>query len=795
MRAGEVLGGPNVTGKPGDWVLENDEVVFVIDALGGGGGFAESGGNLVDAADAKVRLDELGQLFTCFGSFPRQGVYTAIDAHPGEGGAAVVVARGHELLDANIAVVTEYTLAPGDRALLLRTTLTNEGKVETKPLGLGDAVQWGGAEKFAPGHAVGFKGPSKGPFVGGLGRFVSYGLTSTEGEIAAQNGGSWTDTEQKLGVTIEPGKSVTYERVFVVGERPDAASVLAELTKSSGGAVGGISVALIDAAKKPIAPPLGAKVVLSTPDGADVMSIVAFGISGTYGVDGTVYGEVPPGKWVVSFAPSAGRRGTGPKIPIEVKPNEVTRVTLQVSGAGKIRAVCNEPCRATIEGIEGTPTPSFGPAHVAAAAKNQLFAVTSEMSAPVAPGKYKVTCTRGPEYSADVKEVEVREGGETAVACTLARVVDTRGYVSTDFHQHTMLSADAAVAVADRIRANVAEGLEVAVASEHNNVVDFGPTMRDLDVGRHFVSISGNEITTDGLANPWGHANVFPLSVDENKPRGGATVLRNRSAREIFAEVRALPGPTRVIQVNHPRAGPFGYFDRLGFDRKKGAGTSPDYDPKFDALEVWNGRNIDARGKVLDDYLALLRTNHPVTPIASTDTHGIVGQEAGYPRTFVRVEKDDALDTWNAARTDDLVRGVRERRDAILTNGPFLRVQANGVGLGALVRPREGKVDVQVVVTSVPFADVTRLEVRTVNGARVQPPFVTVTPTKSASGANEARATFTLRAAKDDAFVVIASGTTPMRPLLVGEDEEIKPWAMTSAIWVDADADGKSLGR
>jgi len=34
MRAGEELGGPQATGKPGDWVLENDEVVFVINALG-----------------------------------------------------------------------------------------------------------------------------------------------------------------------------------------------------------------------------------------------------------------------------------------------------------------------------------------------------------------------------------------------------------------------------------------------------------------------------------------------------------------------------------------------------------------------------------------------------------------------------------------------------------------------------------------------------------------------------------------------------------------------------------------
>src|SRR5690606_34292635 len=59
MAEGGSLGGPSATGKPGDWVLENDEVVFVIDALGGGGGFAESGGNLIDAADARVRRDEL----------------------------------------------------------------------------------------------------------------------------------------------------------------------------------------------------------------------------------------------------------------------------------------------------------------------------------------------------------------------------------------------------------------------------------------------------------------------------------------------------------------------------------------------------------------------------------------------------------------------------------------------------------------------------------------------------------------------------------------------------------------
>src|SRR5262245_54569330 len=60
----QVARGALAIARPGDLVLENDEVAFVIDQLGRGTGFAESGGNLVDACDARVKADELGQIFT-----------------------------------------------------------------------------------------------------------------------------------------------------------------------------------------------------------------------------------------------------------------------------------------------------------------------------------------------------------------------------------------------------------------------------------------------------------------------------------------------------------------------------------------------------------------------------------------------------------------------------------------------------------------------------------------------------------------------------------------------------------
>ena len=236
--------------------------------------------------------------------------------------------------------------------------------------------------------------------------------------------------------------------------------------------------------------------------------------------------------------------------------------------------------------------------------------------------------------------------------------------------------------------------------------------------------------------------------------------MRDRLAKDVLADVRA---DGRVVQINHPRSGSNGYFDRLKLDPKTGVGTGPGYDPVFDALEVWNGRNVEGRDKTLVDFFALLRTSHPVTAIGDTDTHGIVGHEAGYPRTYV------------------------------LTNGPFLRATANGVGVGGIAKPKDGVVEVKVRVSSAPHVVVERLELRF--AGTTKPEQIAVTPKAGASGSMDAEATFRVRTSADDAFVVIAHGTRPMRPVLSGDDKEIAPWAMTGAIWIDANGDGKSLGR
>lgn len=791
MKAGEELGGPNATGKPGDYVIENDEVAFVIEALGHSAGFGVSGGNLIDAADAKTRKDELGQMLTYFGAFPRQGVYESIDTGVTNDGIAWVDVRGHELNLASVAVRTRYVLHPTDRALLVDTSLENKGDQPVLFLGLGDAIQWGGAEKFAPDRGRGFKGSSSGSFLAGVGRYASYAITSTDGAIDAESGPGWSDTLQARRTEIPAGKSMHYTRVFLVGPRADVSGLVAELTKTAGGQTGVVRVELSDSGNK----------TLPSPDATIEISIGGKPIMEMRpDPTGALAGELPPGKYDLRYAGGGGRGGRASKS-VEIAAGKEETVTLEVTAPARVDFRCKErvgtsqtaspvPCKATFEGI-GVPNPDFGPGHLAGPAKNQVTTTDGVVDVPLAPGKYRITLSRGPEYAISQFEVDVTPGTllnacygtlkSVAEQCVLHRVVDTSGWLACDFHQHTMLGVDAPTNTRDRVIGNVAEGVEIAVASEHNIVADLQPIVRELGLESRLVEISGDELTTDTSHRPWGHANVFPLS-------GTAINVRDRDVKDLFAELRTQ-NPGSVFMINHPRSGGNGYFDLLDFDRATGSSADARWESKFDAVELWNGRNVAQRGAVLEDVMSLLRNGHPTTITGTTDTHGMVGQEAGYPRTYVKA-KDDALETWDPARTSELTKAIRETREVVVTNGPFIRVKRGAIGA---VNAARGSITLDVTVTSAPWIEVKKLKL--VRVSKNEPVEKEITMHSVPSGAMEGSASFTLKVDKDDAVFVIASGDKPLSPVLPGDAAEIRPWAITGAIWLDADGDGHSLGR
>ncbi len=92
----------------------------------------------------------------------------------------------------------------------------------------------------------------------------------------------------------------------------------------------------------------------------------------------------------------------------------------------------------------------------------------------VAPslGEVRVVASRRPEYALAEATVDIADGGTSRLDLALGRVVGTSGYIARDLQQHTARSADAGVSSAARLVWNAAEGVECAVASEHNLASD-----------------------------------------------------------------------------------------------------------------------------------------------------------------------------------------------------------------------------------------------------------------------------------------------------------------------------------
>ncbi len=84
----------------------------------------------------------------------------------------------------------------------------------------------------------------------------------------------------------------------------------------------------------------------------------------------------------------------------------------------------------------------------------------------VKPGTYDILISRGPEYEVErqrsvaIPAVDSAQGVSLTVRAMLRRVVDTAGFVSGDYHQHTQGSIDSPVPLRQRVIENMAEGVE-----------------------------------------------------------------------------------------------------------------------------------------------------------------------------------------------------------------------------------------------------------------------------------------------------------------------------------------------
>lgn len=490
---------------------------------------------------------------------------------------------------------------------------------------------------------------------------------------------------------------------------------------------------------------------------------------------------------------------------------EATAIIPPLSAVGQVNINVLEkgsplPAKITFVGIDNTPNPNFSrffealdldpktgtrvgnnrpEVSIGSPAANYVFTSTGNAKQIIKPGKYRVFVSRGFEYTIAIKDIVIEAGKETKMDFSLERVIDTKGYISADFHVHSARSNDTSIPLEDRVGSYIAEGVEVIVSTDHNYITDFAPVLRKMAVEKFAKSIIGEEITTN-LPNPafpdgFGHHNVFPLPVVAFEPRRGAVNSEFIPAATFYDRANKLSPNQKVFQLNHARAGISGTGGLVTggvFTTIKYNPTKPISSPgnsnlllgsqlgtttrniDFNAIELYNGDSIGLYQVLRNDWFSLINQGFFRTATAVSDSHRLVIDAPGFPRSYVGVPVDDPSKITDEMITSSVIKG-----NVIGSSGPYIQFNIDGQPVGSLVAKKSGKVTLNVVVTApawVPVEEVRILQ----NGVQIMKfdatTAIAVAPAPSDPTANTGQERF--KAAikikpKKDAYYTVEAGT------------------------------------
>jgi hypothetical protein len=615
--------------------------------------------------------------------------------------------------DQDVEGCTEYELADGrDSHIKVVTTFTNVGQEPIEMLS-GDWMNQGGELDVlqTPNPGVGaalFNDLGTMSFHGvGEAAGVDYSYTSTPAEgvgsyvvisgvtvVLHSNNVLFALLGLEGGATVSPGESHVMTRYFGVGDGSGSNAVDLELE------IKGLDKAHVEGCVTVAGVPApGAKVTLGTFDVDDDFTgvVTAFVTDG----DGCYAGDVPapdgPFPSSTAYGMVAGRNGTpyqgnGPEpaiTHIALSPGSELTVNFDLPATGRLEVTSTNaaaaalPTRISVVGFdpspaihfEGTELPGFGgatlgllddpgdslPFGIVAAVHTGADGVAAF---DLEPGSYRVVVSRGTEYSISDQAITIIPGTTTSLNARIAQVVDTSGFVSSDFHVHGVNSADSRISHRDRVEGYAGEGVDNIVMTDHHVHTDLDPTIDALGIGQWISATIGEEITTFD----YGHYNGYPFVVDPTRISGGSTDWAvaappgqdfpsagafNATPAEIFAIATTSPTstPDTTVQINHisshfaplqidtaliPPRDDLDAAERL--ERRLDEPISENLFFPFPALELWNGDSEGSQRNFLDERIGiwfnLLNQGIETTFIADTDSHRFTNLGMSGARTW-----------------------------------------------------------------------------------------------------------------------------------------------------------------
>ena len=509
---------------------------------------------------------------------------------------------------------------------------------------------------------------------------------------------------------VASGGSNTFTRYFGVGDGSPSNAV--DLENEVRGLAVGTLQGCVSVAGNPVA---GARVSVGTNFLVNSQKLSSH-FTTRAGPCPNYSGTIPPG----TYGALAGLAGhlyefgfpVPPAKPVTIVAAGTSSADFNLPGTGGLRVNARDesgaaiPARVTVVGFDPSPEatvagpslPGFGssrqgllldtsdllPYGIAAVGYTDA---TGTAEFPLEPGvaRYHVFVSRGTEYSAfrTPSPITITIGSTTVVDAQIARVLDTGGFVSSDFHVHGIRSADSRVSDVHRVQSYSAEGVENVIMTDHHVHTDLRPAIANAGLGAFLTATIGEEITSFD----YGHWNAYPLLIDPNSPHAtysadGSTQLSggstdwaqaappgqdfpvhgalNATPAEVLllATAGALSTPDTTIQINHISS----HFQPLKIDtslvpprdlmtdveranrRLPSTGAVPNLFQHFPALELWNGDGRSHQAEFLVQRIGIwmnhLNQGLRTTFIADTDSH-----------TFTNLNSAGAR-TWTASPTD-----------------------------------------------------------------------------------------------------------------------------------------------
>ena len=807
--AADVPKGVKSQAEVGDFLLKNSKVGFAIENTAGGEGYRSDGyhpygGEIVFADlwddDGPSGENLFNEAFYGLGLQLLDPETVTVMKDGTDGGEAVVRVTGRlapiplldvvmgELLDPrpfNGEMIIDYVLAPDDEHLQIRLTIRNPNtRLSRLHLALLGIIMGDGLKTFVVEGGFdddAFSG--KHILYGYVGKKISYAFLNGSGEELE----FVMEDSNVLATTL-----ASYWEIEACGEW----EVLAVNLVVAGGGAESLMKAVRKVWGEEEPPQLEGTVTVENGGpaaGAGVhvqMDDDTYVISAVCGDDGSYSIGLESGDYKVT-AVLEGYEISGPDDVTVGGSDQTHDIELAESGTFTYTLVDGEanpiPAKVMIfptSFSESLPK-SFGEDRYPEGAYKYVFDHDGAGEVTLPAGTYNVVASRGFWYEYDEQEIEITAAETTNLDLVLLEVVERPGFICGDFHQHSVHSPDSGTLPEIVVPANVAEGLDIIVSTDHDWTAWYQPVVEDFGLEEIVKAFPGIETTT----YEFGHFNPYPVTLRPDARNDGAYDHYYLSPDELFQLLLADPaGP--ILQVNHPRsAGIGGYFSAVRLDSAACEAGKPDlWNDLWNVIEVFNSK--DFRGNELaeggtgtvDDWFNLLKCGYMFAVTGTSDSHDPFYSELGYCRVCL----DFGFDDPTMVTGENLTKAIRDLK-VLVSGGQFINVDIDGKGMGEVVDASSGSVEMHVLVQAPEWMATDRMRVF-VTGEEVHTVTLDETTADPANPVIRYNDTVSISVGGSDGFVVVeVEGDERMDPVVFGH----RPFAVTNPIFLDADGDGE----